>query len=665
MPDLMPASPVRRAPSRPAVRAVVGGCWLVAAVLGPLAWTATALSSGEPWWHPVVSAIVLVSPATVGALLAVRMPRNPVGWLLLIMALSAAVAQVAQWGAERAGSGWVVWAAWLGAVTWAFGPPLLPLLGLVFPDGRPVGRIGRWGVRAGIGGVGLVAVLSALSPGPLAGLSDSPGPSNPIGLTALATVAPAAAVLAGALLVCAAAAAAVTLAQRWSRARAGDRLAIAVVATPLVVAVALTVAAQAFGLGGNLAAGTAAVITAVGVPAAIWLAVTRYRLYRLDLAVTGTLGYALVATVLTGVYAATATLAGLVVGRDSRVAVAVATAVTAAAIAPLHGRIRLWVQRRVLGLAGDPERCAATVARRLATVEDPDRMADAAADAVAEVLRLPQALVRRPGEPDPPGESVCATLRHHGIVLGVVVVPGPLPSSSRQALTRIAEPIATALHAAALTDAVRRSRSALLAAVEEERRRLRRDLHDGLGPSLATLGMGLDAVGLRAAGTPAEDLVVPALARLRDQTDEMLADLRRVVVGLRPPALDQLGLVEAVRLQAAEVAQPGGLMVDVIADGDLATLPAAVEVAAYRIVVEAVLNVVRHSGAHNCQVALRRDDGLRLAVRDDGGGIPARDAAGVGLQSMRERAATVGGWVAVVPVLPRGTEVRAWLPAAL
>ena len=644
---------------------VVAGCWLIAAVLGPAAWAATLNATHEPRWQAVVSALVLLCPATIGAALAIRFPRNPVGWLLLLMALATAVAVIAEWWALAAGgAGWLLWASWLDAVVWAFGPPLLPLLGLVFPDGRPVGRVGLWGVRAAVGGVVLVAVASAFAPGPLAGLSDTPGPLNPIGLTALAFLMTPAALVAAALLVGATGAAVFTLGRRWSRDGTGDRLAIAVVGAPLILALALTVSAQVLRLGGESAAVAGALIAAIGVPAAIGLAVTRFRLYRLDLAVTGTLAYSLLALLLAGVYASAAALAGLVVGRDSSAAVAVATAVTAASIAPVQGRVRGWVQRRVLGVAGDPDRAAAAVARRLDEVEDPDQMAVAAAAAVADVLRLPDVVVLPPTEPDPGVDVVRVPLTHHGIVLGALAAPGPLPGSMHRAMTGVAGPVAAALHAAALSDAVRRSRADLLAAVEDERRRLRRDLHDGLGPRLATLGMGLDAAGLRVSGTSAEPAVAPAIARLRDQTDELLADLRRIASGLRPPALDEFGLVGAVRLQAAELAPPGGLTVEVVADDDLGELPAAVEVAAYRIAVEAVMNAVRHSGGRHCRVDLRHDAGLRLAVRDDGAGLPAEGTAGVGMRSMRERAAAVGGWAVIVTAEPRGTEVRAWLPVA-
>jgi two-component system NarL family sensor kinase len=157
--------------------------------------------------------------------------------------------------------------------------------------------------------------------------------------------------------------------------------------------------------------------------------------------------------------------------------------------------------------------------------------------------------------------------------------------------------------------------------------------------------------------------VAAALTRLRAQTDEMLTSIRHIVSELRPPVLDQYGLTKALQLHAAELAEPGGLAVEVVAD-DLGPLTAAVEVAAYRIATEAMLNAARHSGGQQCRVVLARHNGLRLTVTDDGHGIPDRCPAGVGTHSMRERAAALGGWVVIGPASAGGTEVRAWLPEA-
>jgi two-component system NarL family sensor kinase len=641
---------------------LAGLLWVLVAGAGSAGWGALAVAAGEPWWHVAVNAIVLVVPAAVGAALAARLPGNPVGWLLLVSAAATAAAGAAgRWAVSHPAAPAASWAAWADAVLWALGPPLLPLIALVFPDGRAVGRAGRWGVRAAVAGVVLVAVASAFIPGRLAGFSSSPGPDNPIGVPALGRWVPVVAACLVVLLVSAAALAIITLVRRWRAGRGAQRLALAAAGAPLVVAIGLQLIALAGG--GDPVAVAAILVAAIGIPAGVWVAVARYRLYDLDLAIARTLAYGIVAVGLAVVFAVTAALAGLIVGGQSRVAVAVAAAAAAMAFAGARVRLVGLVERSVLGPAGDPQRATALVGRRLAAAQNPDVLPELAAEAVGDVLRLRGVRVVPRGQARPGAAQVEWPLSYHGVELGILAVPGPVTAAGRRALTAVGAPVAAALHAAALTDAVRRSRAELVAAVEEERRRLRRDLHDGLGPRLATLAMGLDSAHNRVAGTTADSGVAAVLTRLRAQADEMLTSIRHIVSELRPPVLDQYGLTEALRLHAAELAEPGGLTVEVVA-GDLGPLTAAVEVAAYRIAAEAMLNAARHSGGRECRVALARDNGLRLTVTDDGHGIPDRCPAGVGTHSMAERAAALGGWVTIGPAAGSGTEVRAWLPEA-
>lgn len=214
-----------------------------------------------------------------------------------------------------------------------------------------------------------------------------------------------------------------------------------------------------------------------------------------------------------------------------------------------------------------------------------------------------------------------------------------------------------------------RQREALVVAREEERRRLRRDLHDGLGPTLA-------AVGLRAE-TAAAQLDVgsiteaqASLGELSREVEAAMVDVRRLVDGLRPPALDELGLIGAIDEQARrlEGPRPGGrtLRISVIGprDDGLPILPAAIEVAAYRIAVEAVTNVVRHADADRCHVRIDATDTLRIEVSDDGRGIPTGTGPGTGLESMTARATEVGGRLDLERVAGGGTRVVAVLPLA-
>jgi signal transduction histidine kinase len=180
---------------------------------------------------------------------------------------------------------------------------------------------------------------------------------------------------------------------------------------------------------------------------------------------------------------------------------------------------------------------------------------------------------------------------------------------------------------------------------------------------LAGVVLGLDTAGNLLDGQPPAAQAAALLERLRDQTQGAIAGIRRLVYGLRPPTLDDLGLIPALQTQATALGQAsGGMMVSVEADGDLATLPAAVEVAAYRITLEAVTNAARHADARHCQVRLCHDGALTVEVRDDGVGLRPGWHAGVGLTSMRERAVELGGTLHVEPADGGGTVVTASLP---
>jgi signal transduction histidine kinase len=196
---------------------------------------------------------------------------------------------------------------------------------------------------------------------------------------------------------------------------------------------------------------------------------------------------------------------------------------------------------------------------------------------------------------------------------------------------------------------------------EEERRRLRRDLHDGIGPALAALHLQAGVLRRLIRDDPetAESLVDEFKGDIRAAIDE----IRRVVYALRPPVLDELGLVAAVRACAAQYSRGGGgLQVQVQASDEMPTLPAAVEVAAYRIVQEALANVAQHAQARQCQVCLVLNHELRLEIVDDGVGLLVEGQRGLGILSMQERAAELGGRCVVMTAVPHGTRVTATLP---
>jgi signal transduction histidine kinase len=208
---------------------------------------------------------------------------------------------------------------------------------------------------------------------------------------------------------------------------------------------------------------------------------------------------------------------------------------------------------------------------------------------------------------------------------------------------------------------LQRSRGSLVNTREEERRRLRRDLHDGVGPQLAALMLELETASDLVSDNPEASAL---MAKLSNRAREIVSDVRHSVHALRPPALDELGLMGALR-EAAIQYSPAHLHVSVENTGEVSHLPAAVEVACYKIVQEALANVVRHARASYCSVRIRLDEeagALIVEVEDDGRGIREDDRAGVGMISMRERTEELGGRCVVKPLAGDGTLLRAVLP---
>jgi signal transduction histidine kinase len=236
----------------------------------------------------------------------------------------------------------------------------------------------------------------------------------------------------------------------------------------------------------------------------------------------------------------------------------------------------------------------------------------------------------------------------------------------RHLLENIAHQAGMAVHAVNLTVDLQRSRQRLVTTREEERRRLRRDLHDGLGPNLASQGLKLAAVKQLLEKNPTA--AIPFLDQVMEQNKSTVADVRRLVYGLRPPALDELGLVAAIRDHVAGMDGKSTLQIEITEPPDgLPPLSAAVEVAAYRIVLEALTNVIRHAQASRCSIRFSvshngASNVLGIEIQDDGKGMPEAHRAGVGLRSMRERAEEIGGTCMIDSNASEGTCVSVKVP---
>jgi signal transduction histidine kinase len=357
-------------------------------------------------------------------------------------------------------------------------------------------------------------------------------------------------------------------------------------------------------------------------------------------------------------------------GLQQRQLVTVVLLVTALGYGPLRHRLHRLVQAWILGSRGNRYDVMAGLAASLESVQDGPAQLGAVARAVAEAFGVGYVSVEvdRSG-----GERLTAThgvrpdevrtlpITYRGSVVGRLVLPARgmrsrLSAKDERLLGDLIRQAATAARTSNLAEQLQASRERLVNAREEERRRIRRDLHDGLGPVMSGVVYQLETARLLLDDRPERAEAV--LTQVSGQVQDLVADVRRLVHDLRPPALDDRGLVGAVR----QLAEPQPLPIEVVAT-DLGTLSAAVEVAAYRIVAESLTNVVRHAEASSARVHLARTPSdLVVEVADDGVGIAEDVQAGVGLLSIRERAAELGGRTDVQCPSSGGTVVRAVLP---
>jgi two-component system, NarL family, sensor kinase len=648
----------RRAAALLAYGALTIGVWVL---LAPRTRPPGDLALG--WWV----CGVLVPVFLVAALLVAQLPGHGVGRVLATMACAhgtgVAAGAAGEWLAQRdlAGAGLL---RWLAAVSWVGTLPLLAVLVLIFPTGRPPSPRWRPVLYAQLVAIVVLAVLVAIAPGGV--------PAQP--LTAVFGV-----VLLGTGML-----AAVSQVVRWRAATGVERAqlrAFAVLAVVLALSYVVGGLLKLTGLQGtwwpNLDAVSYLTLIA-GLPVAVGLAVLRHRLYGIDPLVNRVLVWATVSAVLLGAYLVViAVVTALLGGSRSPAPVAlVAAAVVALALAPVRARTQRLVDRLMYGDRGDPVRILRALGARLSATVAPDEVARTLTETLTGTLRLPWAAVdldregaweriSEAGDPGAASQPVTIPLIHAGERVGRLLVQprrgeATLTRADRQLLADLAAHAGPAVHAARLVDQLTESRERLVQVREAERGRLRRDLHDSLSPALAGIGLSADAAS-RVLGSDPE-AAAALLARVVAEARASTETVRRLLADLRPPGLAELGLVAALEERARQLSRPGEFDIQLRIADPLAPLAPGVEVAAYRIAVEALTNAARHSGGRRCCLELTTDQLLRLTVADDGHGLHSPNGEGVGIRTMRERARELGGRLTIQAADGSGVQVVAELP---
>jgi signal transduction histidine kinase len=651
----------------------------------------------------VLTGVLSLAYPMVGALIASRLPSNPIGWIfcsvgLLYTAQRLSLAYADYAVVENLTLPASEYAAWFSSLVDFTGLVLAGVLVmLLFPDGRLLSR--RWQLVAwtAVLGAVLTALYDAFNP---SSVSSYTYVENPFGFQGYYIVGIptfeffwTSALVGEILLLTSSLAALVSLVLRLHRARGEERsqlkwfLYAAVPASLCFSFVLLSYIVfdftllvfdtplEPFGQNENEIF-YVGVVGLLFVPVFTYIAILRYNLYDIDVVINRTLVYGALTSCVVAIYVLAVVALGALFQAQGNLAVSLsATGLVAVLFQPLRSRLQRGVNRLMYGERDDPYAVISRLGRRLEAALAPDTVLPTVAETIAQALKLPYAAVLlKEGEGfrtaaaygSPRGEPETLPLVYQREEIGCLVLSPRAPGegfsdADRGLLEDLARQAEVAVHAVRLTTDLQHSRERLVATREEERRRLRRDLHDGLGSQLA--GLNVQAGTLRRLILTDPDAADEVVVELREELRSAIADIRHLVYDLRPPALDDLGLVEALRRLAERYGSEGEqLRVLVEAPEALPSLPAAVEVAVYRITQEALTNVVRHARAHSCVVRLTVNEDVALEIVDDGVGIPAERGAGVGLSSMHERASELGGSCVVEPAPKGGTQVLVRLP---
>ncbi|GAB1820016.1 sensor histidine kinase [Herbidospora sp. RD11066] len=645
--------------------------FLIAVVSPVLAVAATVIMIGLPdeWRLPGMFSPLTVAGLTfpaVGAFLLAHNPRLKLAWLMSAGGLGGAVysfGQAAALAAQARGDyGTAEFLRPVSHVGWAVCSFALEiLLPLYSPDGRLPSK--RWRVLVVLGGFFIWGemVRQFVRPDPPVEGYVLPGViHNPLQITALAPYDATIQTIAWTGILVTIPIAAGSLLLRFRRA---DPVGRRQIGWPLVAFAAYLV----FMISGVVSTEFywVSVVWAAVIPVAMLFSIMRYRLYDIDTIISRAFVAAGLLAVVGGVYFGVGALSSLLVSGFGQVAGLAAALFTGAFFQPLRRTLQRAIDRLLYGPVGDTRVLADRLVHEMRQ-GDPAQALASVIGVLREGLAVQGIMVEViGGEPaqqvsgqvgDSPRE---VPLVWHGEKVGRLLVGPPNPrrfpaAHDERVLATLIPYAADVAHALRLTADLQRSRERILTAQEEERRRLRRDLHDGLGQSISSMAMSINIARLSLTTSPEQ--ADGLLRDLHSGMDAVTGDIQELVYGLRPPALDDLGLAAAIEALAV----PG---TEVHVDGDLADLPAAVEVAAYRIAQEALTNVRRHARATHVRVELRRDaEALRLVIADDGVGLPRERRAGVGLASMRERTAELGGLCLITGRPGEGTTVEVVLP---
>jgi two-component system, NarL family, sensor kinase len=616
----------------------------------------------------------------IGALIATRRPHNRIGWLFLSLGMCTNLAGLAaQWGVYglvtnpgMTGGAIAIWSSlWISATVLALTPTLVLLL---FPSGRLVGRFPK--TVAALAGIATILLLAFLTSGESAPpgfptlFDETPNPlaretplGDPglmimvIGLCGLTSI--------GLLL------------QRFRRS-SGERrkqytwvmLAMALIVAAFIV----DFVARATNSGLHPVTGPTLSLSLALLPVSMGIAILRHRLWDVDVVISRAIVYLVLTACIVAIYVFIVGWLGATFRTDSNLFFSLlATGIVAILFQPLRDATQRRVNRMLFGQRDEPYDVMSRLGQQIESTYDPDGVLPAITSTIRDALKLPYVAIVLPQQPEslpaassgaPVADLMTIPLMYQQSQVGELLLGqrssgDPFSPADRRLLYDLARQAGIAVHAVGLAQDLQATRERLVETREEERRRLRRDLHDGLGSQLAALSLQTSALRTLIDNDPGA--AKAEATEIRSQLQEAVSSIRTLVHDLRPPAIDELGLFMALEERTRQY-RGEKLVIDTHLPGIAPALPAAIEVAIYRIIEEALANVVKHSHATHALVQLTIDDAVHLSITDNGTGISPDARPGVGFFSLHERANELGGTCQISSSPNGGTTVDTRLP---
>ena len=635
----------------------------------------------------VTTTTIIVVTSTIAALIINRHPRHAVGWILLVTSLifstrlmtGATLVLFTSGRVEFAHPlmmffGWFSWWNWVPQLMFA---PIF--LALYYPVGRLLSP--RWRIVSLLSAVVIIVLTigAAIEP------SVSEGVLNPLVVPGAESISGFVNLIASITFIPVALLAVVSIVLRYRRADHKERTQLIWVLYPIALGLiwyVMVVPLLGYFLP-NLPGAISEIIEigafwliSLAIPLTIGVAILRYDLFDISIIVNRTLVYGILTATIIFLYIGIVSILGILIeSQFNIVSSLIATGFVAVIFQPLRERLQKIVNRFLFGQRDEPVVVLSRVAQQIENTVAPSTILPNLVQIIAQTLKIPYVAIMaidtangletiaQWGKPVEAPQSIALTYDNQAIGQLLVATRSrheQFNRNDRLLLNTIATFTATIVHSLRLSQELQLSRQRIIKTREEERRRIRRDLHDGLGPQLASQSLSLAVVSQLIKKDP--DKAQSLIKTLQSQADVAIQDVRRLVYGLRPPALDDLGLVGALK-QTFSRYENGDLRIDLATQDLPKELPAAIETAIFHITQEALTNVVRHSEATRCSVHLEAGPThIHLKISDNGSGIPDNFRAGVGILAMHERAAELGGETIVASLPTGGTVVTTKIP---